>query len=236
MLNHKILWKEYLVSLYSREKRLLSLLVIIYLVSWIFFHQHLLEMLFLGCVLYYVFKYKKNNLDKFLCAFFLLFCFILANLLSYKNPNAELKVNNSNLVQTRFIIVEEPEKRMKVHSQLQIRPMDLNDSQYYALNCGLFKENGLECPRNDYGEIIDIKYLKLRESLVYRLFNKKEKMIYYQISYKENFVNRENYLHDFFDRYYKNHVVFIFYVFVSFLFYVFFIIKLIKSNKYRLLG
>lgn len=217
------------MSLYSREKKILSLLVIIYLLSCIYFYQHLLEMLFLGYVLYYVFTYEKNKLDTFLYFFFLIFCFILVNLLSYKNPNSELELNNSHFIQEKFIIVEEPDKRMKVHSQLQIKPIGFNDNRYYALNCGIFKDNGIECPRNDYGELIDVKYLKLKESIFYRFFNKKEKIIYYQVLYKGNFIDRDNYLNIYFDKYYKNHMFFTWYIFIFFLFYVFFVIKLIRK-------
>lgn len=139
---------------------------------------------------------------------------ILMNLLSSISVNDKLKNGDIKMYHEDFIITEEPEKRRKVHEQLEITPVNFSDNNYYFISCGIFKKYHINCPRHDYGKLISVKYTKVKGTLIYRFLNQQDRIIYYQIIYNNHIINRENYLQSWFHLYYEEQIYLTYYIFI----------------------
>lgn len=200
------------------------------MIGWILFYNNPVELLILGYSIYYVFKINsKNKMSKIYLLFYcILVIFTILNLLSSIHINKKIIDGYYKFYEEDFMIIEEPEKRRRIHNQLQVKPISFHDEGYYDVYCHSFKQNNLVCPRHAYGEMIRLKFIRAESSLFYKIFNKKERKIYYKIIYKDNIINREQYLNIFFNEDYKNQLYLLYYTF----FFIFAIKKLRKAKTF----
>lgn len=209
---------------FKKEQIYNILLLVFYVVGCIFFHTNPIEILLLGLSIYYLFKTNKKRI--YILIYYFIMFIILMNLLSSIRVNDKLKNGDIKMYYEDFIITEEPEKRRKVHDQLEITPVNFSDN-YYFISCGIFKKYHIHCPRHDYGKLISVKYTKVKGTLMYRLLNQQDRIIYYQIIYNNRVINRENYLQSWFHFYYKEQIYLTCYIFV----YLFLFSFVLYQNK-----
>lgn len=194
-------------------------LLLIYMIGWILFYNNPVELLILGYSIYYVFKINsKNKMSKIYLSFYcILVIFTILNLLSSIHINKKIIDGYYKFYEEDFMIIEEPEKRRRIHDQLQVKPISFHDEGYYDVYCYSFKQNNLVCPRHAYGEMIRLKFIRAETSIFYKIFNQKDREIYYKIIYKYNIIDREKNLNMIFSKEYKNQSHFFYYI----LFYIF---------------
>lgn len=204
------------------------------MIGWILFYKNPVELLILGYSIYYVFKINsKNKMSKIYLSFYcILVIFTILNLLSSIHINKKIIDGYYKFYEEDFMIIEEPEKRRRIHNQLQVKPISFHDEGYYDVYCHSFKQNNLVCPRHAYGEMIRLKFIRAESSLFYKIFNKKERKIYYKIIYKDNIINREQYLNIFFNEDYKNQLYLLYYMLYYTFFFIFAIKKLRKAKTF----
>lgn len=209
-------------------------LLLIYMIGWILFYNNPVELLILGYSIYYVFKINsKNKMSKIYLSFYcILVIFTILNLLSSIHINKKIIDGYYKFYEEDFMIIEEPEKRRRIHNQLQVKPISFHDEGYYDVYCHSFKQNNLVCPRHAYGEMIRLKFIRAESSLFYKIFNKKERKIYYKIIYKDNIINREKYLNIFFNEDYKNQLYLLYYMLYYTFFFIFCYKKLRKAKTF----
>lgn len=216
------------------EKPYGHFLLLIYMIGWILFYKNPVELLILGYSIYYVFKINsKNKMSKIYLSFYcILVIFTILNLLSSIHINKKIIDGYYKFYEEDFMIIEEPEKRRRIHNQLQVKPISFHDEGYYDVYCHSFKQNNLVCPRHAYGEMIRLKFIRAESSLFYKIFNKKERKIYYKIIYKDNIINREKYLNIFFNEDYKNQLYLLYYMLYYTFFFIFCYKKLRKAKTF----
>lgn len=219
---------------YKNKERLLKgcLLFLIYFVGvYFFFDGHWLVFTILFLINMFSFFDKNRNEKNVFIVSIIVFLLILVNFLSYKNVNEYLNEKNRPLIVQDFVIIEKKIIKSQESYSFNLKPIkDHDDLGNYSLDCSLFERSQIDCPRYNYGEIINLKYIEVPPpSLMLKILNNKPIKLHYEVRYKD-YIWSVDYFKSIRDVNYSNQKKFTLY----FLFYlcVYFIFKIHVFNNF----